>query len=44
MEVFKINIRATSKGRDSLLERKKKKKKRRIEIVEFLNSEHAHKY
>ena len=45
MEVFKINVRATSKGRDSLLgEKKKKKKKRRIEIVEFLNSEHAHKY
>ena len=28
MEVFKINIRATSKGRDSLLEKKKKKKKK----------------
>ena len=40
MEVFKINFRATSKERDSLL----KKKKHRIEIVEFLNSEHAHKY
>ena len=42
MEVFEINIKATSKGRDSLL--KKKKKIHRNEIVEFLNSEHAHKY